>query len=68
MPKLEMLLEKGRVTMLSEYKLILDTGKIAYIKAKSRQCAISAYCAATGVSKEWVAEHCKAENMGRVKW
>lgn len=54
--------------MLREYKLILDTGKIAYIQAKSRKCAISAYCAATGVSKEWVAEHCKVENMGRVKW
>ena len=49
------------------YRLVMDTGKIVTIAAKSRAKAIEAYCADTGVSREWMAEHCKVINCGRVK-
>lgn len=48
----------------SKYKLTLDTGKIVYVKAKSRGKAIEQYCAETGTSKEWMRDHCKVENLG----
>ncbi len=52
--------------MKSEFKLIFDTGKIFYIKAKNRGRAIESYCKEYGVSKAWVDAHCKVVNLGRV--
>lgn len=49
-----------------EYRITLDVGKIIYIKARSRGKAIEQYCKETGVSKEWVRDHCKVENLDLV--
>ena len=50
-----------------EFKLVFDTGKIFYIRAKSRGKAIEKYCRETGVCKEWVDDHCIVKNLGRIK-
>ena len=47
------------------YRLVLDTGNSVTIVAASRRKAIEAYCKETGVSREWMAEHCKIINCGR---
>ena len=43
----------------------MDTGKSVTIVAKSRGKAIETYCRETGVSREWMAEHCRIINCGR---
>lgn len=53
--------------MTYEYKLIIDNGLIAYVKAKSRTGALDKYCKETGVNKLWLEEHCVVRNMGIVE-
>lgn len=53
--------------MTYEYKLIIDNGLIAYVKAKSRTEALDKYCEETGVNKSWLKEHCVVRNMGRLR-
>lgn len=53
--------------MKNEFKLIFDTNKIFYIRAKSRGKAIEKYCRETGACKEWVKVHCTVKNLGRIK-
>lgn len=48
------------------YRLVMDTGKIVLISAKSRGSAIAEYCKETGVSREWMDNHCKVVCVGRI--
>lgn len=50
------------------YRLVLDTGIRETITANSRGEAIETYCRIHGVSREWMDEHCKAINCGRVSY
>jgi hypothetical protein len=48
------------------FKLVLDSGKIFHIVAKSRTSAIETYCRYTGANKEWVIKHSRIVNLGMV--
>lgn len=51
--------------MKSLYEIRLDTGKIVYVQEKSRTKAIEKYIKETGVSREWLKNHCVVKNRGR---
>lgn len=50
--------------MKSIYEIRLDTGKTVYVQAKSRTGAIEKYIKETGVSREWLKNHCLVKNRG----
>lgn len=49
-----------------KFKMVFDNGKIFYYSAKSKTKAIEKYCVEYGVCEEWVKEHCKITNLGKV--
>lgn len=50
-----------------DFKFVADVGTITYICAQSRKEAIQFYCEEKGRNEEYVKEHCKIENIGRIK-
>lgn len=48
-----------------KYKLVFDTGEIAFVVAKSREEAINVYCEAK--DEEWVRKHDRITNQGLAK-
>lgn len=53
--------------MKSLYEIRIDTGKIVYVQAKSRSGAIENYISITGVSRDWLKNHCVVKNLGRIE-
>jgi len=51
---------------VSEFKFVMDNGRITYVRAENRKAAIELFCKEQGISKEFAKEHCKIKNMGRV--
>lgn len=53
--------------MASDYKFVVDSGRIAYICAESRKEAVEEFCKEYGVSKDFVKEHCIVKSLGRCR-
>lgn len=53
--------------MTSDYKFVVDNGRIFYICANSRKEAVEEFCKEHGCDKEFVKEHCVVKNLGRIR-
>jgi hypothetical protein len=54
--------------MASDFKFIVDSGRMFYVCAESRKEAVEAFCKEHGVGEEFVKKHCVVKNLGRVKY
>ena len=57
--------ERTKDTMLFEFKIIEDAGRISFVCASCRADAIKLFCENTGVSTDYIKNHCIIKNMGR---
>ena len=60
-------MRKEGKAMASDYKFVVDSGRITYICAESRKEAVEEFCKEHGCDKDFVKEHCVVKNMGRIK-
>ena len=53
--------------MASDFKFVLDNGRIFFVCAECRKEAVELFCEEHGCNKDFVKEHCVVKNMGRAK-